>query len=385
MNAMLAQTEKLYEESFKEQPRVVSRAPGRVEVLGNHTDYNQGYVLSCAIDKELYVATGPGGTEGTLELVSSHYPETVRITQVEPQSSPSWANYPLGVYAELSRRGLSGRGARIAVHGNVPLGAGLSSSAALEVATALALCRLYSCEVEPVELARLCQKAENSFTGAQCGLLDQFSSLFGKKDHLLFTDFRTLDHRPVPIPEVSLGLVISGVSHSLASSGYNDRREECARAAEFLAGKYGGVRTLRDVSSGQLGEVESELNPVLVKRARHIVGENERVLKGMDLLEEGDLSGFGELLFQSHESSRINYENSCPELDKLVDTARRVDGVRGSRLSGGGWGGATLTVMDHDATDAFAATIKESYTLPSGEEPPIYTASIVDGAAVIKG
>ena len=341
MNAPATGAERLYRDSFGEQPHVVSRAPGRVEVLGNHTDYNEGYVLSCAIDKEIHVAVGPGGPETALELVSSHYPETVRITELAPRGSPAWVNYPLGVYAELCRQGLKGAGARIAVHGNVPLGAGLSSSAALEVATALALCRFYSYEIDPVELARVCQRAENSFAGAQCGLLDQFSSLFGKKDHLLFTDFRTLEHRTIPIPEVSLGLVISGVTHSLADSGYNDRREECTRAAELLAGNYPGVRTLRDVSSEQLRRAEEDLGPLLCKRARHVVEENERVVQAMGLLESGDLSGFGRLLFQSHESSRVNYENSCPELDKLVETARRVDGVHGSRLTGGGWGGAT--------------------------------------------
>lgn len=383
MNEPLRSAASLYREAFGTEPEVRSRAPGRVEVLGNHTDYNDGVVLSCAIDRDIQVAVGRADND--FELVSTHYPDTVTISTVAPNQGPSWTNYPIGVCAVLRERGIDCPPFRIAVHGTIPLGAGLSSSAALEVSTAIALRALYGFEMPDEDIARVSQKAENTFAGAQCGLLDQFSSLFGKQDQLLFIDFRSFEHRTVALPRLDLSLVltISGVTHSLADCAYNDRREECTAAARHFADKDPSVSALRDIDMTRLDSAAGALGDIVYRRARHIVGENERVLSGIRLLESGDLRGFGALLFQSHASSRDNFENSCPELDALVDLASKQDGVYGARLTGGGFGGATLALVDTQALDAYQQAIAANYRTPSGDAPEIYTARIADGAEVI--
>jgi galactokinase len=212
--------------SFGGRPEVFARAPGRVEVLGNHTDYNEGYTLSCAIDREVFVALAKSASGDVFECASTQFPQTVKLRGATPQKENAWVNYPLGVYASLKDRGFPVGPFKIAIDSSIPVGAGLSSSAALEVATGLALSKLFSFEIGPSELAKVCQHAENSFVGAQCGLLDQFSSIFGRKNHVLFIEYRNLAHETVSItdPEIALAVTISGVTHSLATSAYNDRR-----------------------------------------------------------------------------------------------------------------------------------------------------------------
>lgn len=386
MHDPIQSIQRFYTDTFGDAPAVVARAPGRVEVLGNHTDYNEGYVLSFAIDKGVLAATGKS-TTGDIELTSSHYGNRIiAVEEAVPQRDNPWTNYLLGVYAALREAKLPVKPFCMAVHGDVPPGAGLSSSAALEVACGMALCALYGIEIPPAELAGHCQKAEHRFAGTHCGLLDQFSSLFGKKDHVLYIDFRTLEHRTVALPssDVCVAVTTSGVSHSLVESAYNDRRAECARAAAHFARTDPCVRTLRDISLERLMEAQGELDDIAFRRALHVVGEDERVLEGIALLEQGSLERFGELLWQSHESSRVNFENSCPELDMLVDIARTVDGVYGSRLTGGGFGGATLTLLHRQSREAFQARIRERYTAKTGAEANVYFASVDDGARVIR-
>ncbi|MBD3314633.1 MAG: galactokinase [Chitinivibrionales bacterium] len=372
--------------AFGESPSVVSRAPGRVEVLGNHTDYNEGYVLSFAVDKGVWAACG-GSTTEQIKLLSSHYGDSpITLHETVPQKENPWTNYPLGVYAVLRDNGFPVRPFNMAVYGNVPLGAGLSSSAALEVACGIALTTLFDFQVEPAELAKHCQRAEHTFAGTHCGLLDQFSSIFGKKDHVLFIDFRSLDHQTIPLPSHNLCVAVttSGISHSLVESAYNERREECARAATFFSRSDPSVRTLRDISPERLMSAKGALDDTAYRRALHIVGENERVLNGIQLLRQGDLVQFGKLLHQSHESSRVNFENSCPELDTLVDIAGMIEGVYGSRLTGGGFGGATLSLLDWESREEFEAKIREKYTAKTGAEANVYFASVDDGARVVE-
>jgi galactokinase len=387
MNEAVREVTRLYADTFSAQPAVVSRAPGRVEILGNHTDYNEGYVLSCAIDREIHAALGPCGDDGRFGFVSAHYPEPVAASAAEPQGLGNWVNYPLGVCAVLRERGLECPAFRMAVHSTIPLGAGLSSSAALEVSTGAALRSLFDLSVSDFDLAHVCQKAENTFTGAQCGLLDQFSSLFGRQDHFLFLDFRTLEHRAVrlPDPDLCLALALSGVTHSLAESAYNDRRAECTRAGEFFASRSPNAKTLRDITMAELRSAGGALDPVARRRAAHIVGEDERVLKGVRLLEEGALESFGKLLYESHRSSVENFENSCPELDALVGIAEGVHGVHGSRLTGGGFGGATLTLLPRGRLAAFEKAVKTGYHPPDSDTTVVYAAATADGAGVVQG
>lgn len=376
---------KRFQDIFKTAAATFSRAPGRVEVLGNHTDYNEGVVLSAAIDREVWVAAGKSSA-GEIRLTSTQFSEPVTVKEILPQKGKnSWVNYPVGVYKVLKERGHLVQPFFIAIHSTVPLGAGVSSSAALEVATALALCDLFHCTVDPVELAKICQKAENSFVGMNCGLLDQFSSLFGKAGHLLFTDFRSLAHETIPIAgsNITLAITLSGVAHALVAGEYNSRRHECFEAAKFFRAKDPKVKTLRDVSMKQLLAAQNDLNPQYFKRAMHVVGEDERVYSGMQLLKKGSIKDFGKLLHQSHESSINNFNNSCKELDIIVDIAKSIDGVYGSRLTGGGFGGATLTMMDNGAKENFEKTITREYKKQTGRDTTVHFAKIADGASII--
>ncbi len=386
MNEQRAEAVRLYQDMFGEEPEVVARAPGRVEVLGNHTDYNEGFVLSCAIDRDIHVAAGRSADPEAFELATTQYSRAVHVSGCRKvDKGHNWVNYPIGVCGVIRDTGRNCPAFRAAFHGTVPLGAGLSSSAALEVSTALALRKLYGLDIADEELAKLCQKAENTYSGAQCGLLDQYTSMFGKADNLLLTDFRSLEHRTIVLPshELRIVLAISGVTHSLAESGYNEAREACHVAAEFFAGRNGEVRSLRDVSMAELLEAKGSLDAGLLKRARHIVGENERVQRGMKLLEKSDLAGFGRLLYESHQSSRDFFENSCPQLDSLVDIAGSVKGVYGARLTGGGWGGASLALLPESAIKPYMAKVTATYRTPAGLPPDIYSVRVADGAEVI--
>jgi len=375
---------KCFKDYFKTPAATFSRAPGRVEVLGNHTDYNEGVVLSAAIDREVWIAAGKSSSSECC-VTSTQFPEPVTVKDLQPQQGKNaWSNYPLGVYKVLKERGFPVQAFFMAIHSTVPLGAGLSSSAALEVATGLALCDLFNFSVDPAELAKICQKAENSFVGANCGLLDQFSSMFGKAHHLLFIDFRYLGHETIPMTgsDVTLAITLSGVTHSLVAGEYNSRRHECSEAAKFFASKDSKIKTLRDVNMEQLLAAKAELNPQYFKRALHVVGEDERVFKGMQLLKKGSVKEFGQLLYQSHESSMHNFNNSCKELDILVDIARSVNGVYGARLTGGGFGGATLTMMKSGAKENFEETIKREFKKQTGHETTVHFAKIADGAGI---
>ena len=374
-----------FRNTFKTEPTIYSRAPGRVEVLGNHTDYNEGVVLSAAIDREVWIAAAPA-TSAESTLTSLRFPDPVAVRDIVPQKGKNaWVNYPVGVYKILKDRGYPVAPFNLAIHSTVPLGAGVSSSAALEVATAFALCGLFNLSIEPTELAKICQKAENSFVGANCGLLDQFSSIFGKAGHLLYCDFRSLDHSAVSMDgsDVILAVTLSGVTHSLVAGEYNSRRRECFAAAKYFAERNPQVTMLRDVTMQQLLDARTGLDPQAFKRALHVVGEDERVFNGIELMKKSAIKEFGALLYQSHESSMHNFENSCKELDILVDIAKSVDGVHGSRLTGGGFGGATLTMMKSGAKERFAETIKREYKKCSGRETTVHFAKIADGAGLV--
>jgi galactokinase len=272
----------------------------------------------------------------------------------------------------------------LAIHSSVPLGAGVSSSAALEVATALALCGLFDFQIDPTELAKICQKAENNFVGANCGLLDQFSSIFGKAGHLLFSDFRSLHHDTIPIAgDITLAITLSDVVHSLVAGEYNSRRRECFEAAKFFNRKNPNIKMLRDVSMTQLQSARAELDQQLFKRALHVVGEDERVFSAIELIKRGSMTEFGSLLYLSHDSSIHNFENSCKELDILVDIAKSIDGVYGARLTGGGFGGATLTVLKTEVRDKFGDTITREYKKRTGRNPTVHFARIADGASLV--
>ena len=318
-------------------------APGRAELLGNHTDYNEGYVLALAVDRGTTM-TGSARTDRTIQIRSREFDktETIALDELAAERVSPWSRYTLGVVDQFRRNDLPIEGFEAEISGNLPLGAGLSSSASLENATVLFLAQLFGAKLEPMQMARISQKAEHDFVGVRCGLLDQIASLMSQAGNATVIDCRTMDVGHVPLDEkVSVIIANSNVKHALVGGEYNERRSDCEAAAHAL-----GVAFLRDATTEMLKARKSELADRIYRRALHITGENERVVEGSAALRKGDIARFGELMFASHESSIANFENSCPELDKLVSAARRTPGVYGARLSGGGFGGATINLVE---------------------------------------
>jgi galactokinase len=355
----------------------MAHAPGRVELLGNHTDYNDGLVLSAAIDRGVTVHGGPR-TDGKVVLSSLALDKQVAVPMQDfsHQEQETWANYALGVVRVFGNRGYQLGGFMMEIVSDLPIGAGLSSSAAFEVATATFLRKLFGWHIEPMQLAKLCRQAENEFVGVNCGLLDQVSSVFGKKNCAIFLDCREETVETVAFPaDVALLIAHSGVGHSLVGGEFNERRERCFSAAKKL-----GARMLRDVSSADLDAGRGKLSEIEYRRAAHVVGEIERVSQGVEFLRTSNARGFGELMYASHESSRTNFENSTPELDALVAIAREEEGVYGSRLTGGGFGGATVSLIQAGEARRIAGSFEKKYREATGIECRTYLCEIDDGA-----
>ena len=356
-----------------------SRGPGRVELLGNHTDYNDGVVLSAAINFAV-TARGAKRSDDTVTLRSALSPGAVDLSLAaisKQTGDAAWANYPLGVVHFLREAGHAVGGFEMSVDSDLPVGAGLSSSAALEVATAKLLMKLFSLEIAPMPLAKLCRRAENDFVGVNSGLLDQVSSIFGRQGQAVYLDCRSEQVENIPLPlDTALLVFHTGIEHQLVGGEYNERRDQCFAAARAM-----GVAALRDVTWSQLEAARPHLDPVVYRRAAHIVGENERVFSGINFLRSGDGAAFGDLMFASHESSRVNFENSTPQLDLLVDLAREERGVLGSRLTGGGFGGATISLVKSENADAVAQALEQKYVASTGNHGRAYLCESADGAS----
>jgi galactokinase len=390
----------LFRRNFNQTPTHVSRAPGRLELLGNHTDYNDGLVMSLAVDRYIWIAASPRN-DGKIELVSSAYPgrEVFPVNDLKPNPAAHWADYVKGVLDQLRRRKVNFSGFSAAVHGNIPIGAGMSSSAALEVATALIVRRLYPYRLnaagattppardgkgelpplepaERLELAKLCRAAENEFVGVKCGILDQISSLYGKAWSVIDIDCRALTVDHSPMPGEAILVCNSGVKHALVGGEYNELRENCESAARKLDAK-----ALRSVELKQVEAGKSRLTQREYECARHVVGEIARVVAGARALRDDDHRQFGQYMFQSHESSRDYLRNSTKELDILVELARQHPGCLGARLTGGGFGGATINLVAHHQADAFMQHMSGEYEKHTGVKLTPQVCQIVDGAA----
>src|ERR1700674_1039684 len=369
---------------FGAHPRVY-RAPGRVNLIGEHTDYNEGYVMPVALGFYCWVAISPREDQ-KLVISSDGFSDTAEVELDSPEIHPrkTWSDYPVGVALELKRAGVPLRGANLLIHGEVPMGAGLSSSAAIEVATALALAEQSGHSPDRVQLARLCQKAENEFVGARVGIMDQFISLHGRKHHALLLDCRSLDFELVAIPDCArLVICNTMVKHELASGEYNQRRAECEEAVRRLAKALPGIRSLRDVTLDQLKRHRGTLSEVQYKRALHVITENARVLGAAEALRAEDLERFGKRMAESHSSLRDLYEVSCAELDLMVDQAHRQAGVYGARMTGGGFGGSTINLVKSRFADAFAENMASGYEKEMGIVPQIYICAPAEGAGPI--
>ena len=363
-----------FEAKWGAKPEIVAYAPGRIEVLGNHTDYNEGYVFSAAIDKGTFFAVSK--SEGTTcSLTAADLMETVEfdISDVKPVKEMTWANYVLGSFNWLfdGKTADAKVGFKAMFLGNIPLGAGLSSSAALEMCTLLALQKMYGIAKDKTETAKIGQKAEHTFAGCPCGLLDQASSLYGKAGALVKSDFRYNTFENVSLGEgVAFMMVKSNAKHALVDGAYASRRQACEDAAKHFAGVLRkNVTHLRDVTMAEWVLYRGGLSETTAKRAVHPIGEDERVIQGAELLAKGDLKAFGALMYDSHESSRNWFENSCDELDTIVDAAKAIPEVYGARLSGGGFGGSCCLLVEPAAADKISAAITKEYKAKYGDEP----------------
>jgi len=360
----------------------VYRAPGRVNLIGEHTDYNDGFVMPAAIDRYTQVAIRQRD-DRTLSVLSEQYGQVEFDLDVpNPRARSHWSDYVRGVATKLEQAGYRLKGADLSIRSDVPIGAGLSSSAALEVAAGYALLENSGLEIDRVALARICQHAENEFVGMRCGIMDQFIACGGRAGHALMLDCRSLEYRLLPLPvDVRLIICDTMVKHKLASSEYNNRRAECEAGVRHFANWRPDVRALRDITLNDLEARGRDLPEVIYKRCRHVVSENARVLKAAEALERGDLETFGRLMAESHRSLRDDYQVSCAELDTLVDLANRVDGVFGARMTGGGFGGCTINLVRADRVAEFMRDVVQGYEQASGVVPDIYVCATAPGVS----
>ena len=370
-----------FESTYADRPRIY-RAPGRVNLIGEHTDYNDGFVMPAAIGFSAYAAISPR-SDRKLLIRSAEYPGTFEfdLDCLPAQRTGDWCDYVVGVAQMLQQKGILLAGSNLLIHGDVPVGAGLSSSAAIEVASALALLSLGHGRLALPEIAKVCRQAENTFVGARVGIMDQFVSCMGKAHHALLLDCRSLDFQLAPIPG-GLRLVVCNtmVKHDLATGTYNIRRAECEEGVRFFAKRNPAVHALRDVTSDLLRQYSRELPSTLLKRCTHVVEENQRTQEAARAFADGNLVRMGELMRDSHNSLRDLYEVSCLELDVMVDSAHGLPGFLGGRMTGGGFGGCTVNLVEELHCEEFAARISERFQAETGIRPQIYICSAEDGA-----
>ena len=386
LHPIVTRAQRAFESVFEGQADVLVQAPGRVNLIGEHTDYNEGFVFPAAIDRYVVVAAW-SRTDHRVRIYSAMYDEMAEF-QVDniSEAQGNWADYPKGVVREFCQLGHRLCGLDAAMVGNVPICAGLGSSAAVEMAMGAAVASLNNIAICKPDLALLGQRAENRYVGVNCGIMDQFVSANARAGHALFLDCRDLSFELVPLFDDSIRIAIcnSGVTRGLTDSAYNDRRAACETGVPHLARAMGTkIGALRDVSLAMLNTYRGALSETVLKRCRHVIAENDRTQRAVALLKAGDLSGFGQLMVASHESLRDDYEVSGEELDLLVEIALRVPGVFGARLTGAGFGGCTVNLVKRDAVAALTDAINATYPQKTGLTPGIYVCSAVNGAAQV--
>ncbi|MDR0560936.1 MAG: galactokinase [Prevotellaceae bacterium] len=377
----IEQLKKIFDERYGSLPEAVYSSPGRVNLIGEHTDYNGGFVLPGAIDKGITLAFKVNEIS-KIRLYSVDYDESTEFGLAEADKpAQGWAKYVFGVIRELAKRGKTVSGFDAAFYGDVPLGAGLSSSAALESAFAFALNDVFALNVDSFELAKIGQATEHNYVGVKCGIMDQFASIFGKKGNLIRLDCRSLEYKYVPFNPVGYKVVLidSCVKHELVNNPYNRRRESCETAAAAIRKRHPEVEFLRDASMDMLKEVKNEINDEDYMRAEFVIGEVKRLLDACDALEKDDYATVGKKMYETHEGLSKLYEVSCEELDFLNDCAKKY-GVTGSRIMGGGFGGCTINLVEESKYDNFIAKTTVDYKTKFNIAPKVYDVVISDGA-----
>ena len=380
----LSRTAAAFETAFGAAPTLFVQAPGRVNLIGEHTDYNDGLVLPCAIDYRTAIAAKPRG-DRKVRVVAADYGDALDEYDLDAPigrvDQPMWANYVRGVVEQFVKRGLPMQGMDMAIAGDVPQGAGLSSSASLSVAVGRLFATLPGFEaLSPIDIALIAQASENDFVGTKCGNMDQISSACGVEGHALMIDCRSLEVKPVPVPDNAAIMIFnSNVTRGLVDSAYNVRREQCEAAARHF-----GIPALRDLDLATLEARAGELDPVVLRRARHVVTEDDRVLAAADALQAGDLVRLGELMAASHASMRDDFEITVPAIDNLVDIVKNVIGTQGGvRMTGGGFGGCVVAVVPHALVDASRAAVEREYRSPDGKPATIYVCKPAAGAGKV--
>lgn len=370
---------------FHTKPALTVFAPGRVNFIGEHTDYNGGLVMPMAIDKGIYVAISKNDNP-FLSINSTDFGKRREflLENLTPDKEEAWANCPKGIAKVIQDNHYELSGVDITIEGDIPLGAGLSSSAAVEVGVGFALSELFGLNIRPQDLAFMCQQAEHDFTGAKCGIMDQMSSIFGKKGMAIKIDCKTLEKEEIPLGHKNINFVITNTSvkHDLSTGGYNVRRKECAEIFEIAKSISPDIETVSDFSYEKLLSKKDSFPETLYHRFHHILAENNRVTECAAALESNNFERVGKLLTESHESLADDYEVSCRELDWLVDNANSIEGVYGSRMTGGGFGGCTITMLDSKALEPYIASLEE-YAAKFKISPEVYDAIPSAGARVI--
>ena len=378
---------KKFEELYAKKPLIVV-SPARVNLIGEHTDYNQGFVLPGAVDKKMIVAIAPNGTD-TVQLFANEYSESFSfsLTDIAPVKKEGWTSYMTGVVYFLQQRGCNVQGVDVLIDGNVPVGAGMSSSAALCSAFGFALNELFEFGLNRMDLVYIGQKTEHDFVGVMVGVMDQFASLHGKAGHVIKLDCRSMEYEYIPFnfPDHKIVMVNSMVKHSLAGTEYNVRRQQCEEGVSVMKRFLpGDIKSLRDINLTDLQAHKPDLDEEVYNRCLYVVTENERLLKGCERLQAGDLDGFGKLMYETHQGLSKLYSVSCEELDLLAEQAHTFKGVKGTRMMGGGFGGCTINLVENDAVESFISFIKEKYFQHFNQETEVYITQTDDGTKVIE-
>ena len=370
-----------FEKLYQARPRLY-RAPGRVNLIGEHTDYNDGFVMPVAVDLCTWVAIAPR-RDRKLVLHSQNYSDSVEVDldHISPGSRRHWSNYVRGVAAVLERMGHRLPGANLLIHGEVPIGSGLGSSAALEVSSGYALLDLAGIAIDRTQLSLACQRAEHEFVGTRCGIMDQFISCHGRSEHALILDTRSLTFEWLPLPS-ALSVIVCNtmVKHNLATDQYNTRRAECEIGVHALAARLPGMRALRDARLSDLERSAAGLPQKIYRRCRHVISENERVEAAARALKDRNFAELGRLMRESHHSLRDDYEVSCRELDVMVELAAQLEGVYGARMTGGGFGGCTVNLVHAEKSAEFQSRIAQEYEKHTGLKPEIHVCTAAQGA-----
>lgn len=380
---MINKLRDIFLEKFKEQPAIF-QSPGRINILGEHTDYNDGFVLPAAIDKNIYVAISKRA-DNEIHLFAGDYNESFNTDTENVKSSQiQWPNYILGVIDQLQKNGHVVKGFNLAIDGDVPIGAGLSSSAAVECAVVYALNEIFQFGLSRIQMVPLAQKAEHVFAGVNCGIMDQFASMFGKKNNAIKLDCRSLHYEYVPIKLDGYRIILlnSNVKHNLAASAYNERRQQCEAGVSMIAQNHPAITSLRDVNMQMLQDYVKPADALIYKRCKYVVQENERLLSACEDLRKGNTKALGEKMYQTHNGLRYDYEVSCKEIDFLVDHVKTIPEVAGARMVGGGFGGCTINLVKEEAVEKLIADITLAYQSAINLPLTAYHVSVENGTGI---